>query len=174
MGLLQVLQQINIYLTVNKKFDDKIRVSYSKTEIVDNVKKLEHSIVREALKLTNLDGGIEITSIADIPAGTGLGSSSAFTVGLLNALHAFKGEYRDPETLANEACYIEIEKNKGPIGKQDQYASSYGGLNHIKFNSDETVFINPIICNKRTKQELNKNLLMFFIGGGEKSKQSLK
>jgi len=153
-----------IYVTVNRKFDNKIRVSYSKTEIVPHVKNVKHPIVREGLKLTNLDGGIEITTIADIPAGTGLGSSSAFTVGLLNALYAYKGEHKGSETLADEACIIEIDILKEPIGKQDQYACAFGGLNHIRFNSDESVFVNPIISKKDTKKELDNNLLLFYTG----------
>ena len=158
-----------IYITVNKKFDDKIRISYSKTEIVKNIKEIKHPIVREALQVTKLDCGLEITSIGDIPSGTGLGSSSSFTVGLLNALYAFKGEYKSAQTLARQACEIEINLLKEPIGKQDQYASSFGGLNHIRFNNDETVIVNPIICKKKTKEELNQNLLLFYIGGKRKA-----
>jgi D-glycero-alpha-D-manno-heptose-7-phosphate kinase len=163
-----------IYITVNKKFDQKIRVSYSQTEIVDNVEDIIHPLVRESLKLTGLDGGIEITSIGDIPSGTGLGSSSAFTVGLLNALYAFKGEHKGAEDLAKKACQIEIDILKEPIGKQDQYATAYGGLNHIRFNKDETVFVNPIICKKQTKDSLDKNLLMFYVGGERKASTILK
>jgi len=153
-----------IYVTVNKKFDDQIRVSYSKTEIVDHVEDIMHPIVREAIKLTALDGGLEITTIADIPAGTGLGSSSAFTVGLLNALYVFKGKHKGAEALAQEACKIEIDILNEPIGKQDQYASAYGGLNHIRFNADETVFVKPVISRKETKRELDNNLMMFYTG----------
>jgi D-glycero-alpha-D-manno-heptose-7-phosphate kinase len=162
-----------IYITINKKFDDKIRISYSKTEIVKNIKEIKHPIVREALQLTKVDCGLEITSIGDIPSGTGLGSSSSFTVGLLNALYAFKGEYKCAETLARQACEIEINFLKEPIGKQDQYASSFGGLNYIRFNNDETVFVNPIICKKITKEELNQNLLLFYIGGKRKARNIL-
>ncbi|VVB62212.1 Galactokinase [uncultured archaeon] len=162
-----------IYITVNKKFDNKIRISYSKTEIVKNIKEITHPIIREALKLTKLDSGLEITSIGDVPSGTGLGSSSSFTVGLLNALYAFKGENKCAETLARQACKIEIDFLKEPIGKQDQYASAYGGLNHIRFNNDETVFVNPIICKKKTKEELNQNLLLFYVGGKRKASNIL-
>lgn len=158
-----------IYVTVNRKFDNKIRVSYSKTEIVPNVKDIKHPIVREGLKLTKLDGGIEITTIADIPAGTGLGSSSAFTVSLLNALYAFNGEHKGAEELAKQACKIEIDILKEPIGKQDQYACAYGGLNHIKFNADESVFVNPVISKKETKKELDSNLLLFYTGINRKA-----
>lgn len=153
-----------IYITVNKRFDNSIRISYSKTEIVSDISKIQHPIVKQALKLVGIDGGIEITSIADIPAKTGLGSSSTFTVGLLNALYAYKGSYVNAETLARQACDIEIGILKEPIGKQDQYAAAYGGLNCIQFNSDETVFVNPIICSKETKEYFNKNLLLFYTG----------
>ena len=163
-----------IYVTVNKKFDSKIRVSYSKTEIVDIIDEIQHPIVKESLKMTGLDGGIEITSIGDIPSGTGLGSSSAFTVGLLNALYAYKGEHKGAEDLAREACEIEIDILKEPIGKQDQYASAYGGLNYIRFNKDETVFVNPVICKKQTKEKLSNNLLMFYVGGKRKASTILK
>jgi D-glycero-alpha-D-manno-heptose-7-phosphate kinase len=162
-----------MYITINKKFDEKIRVSYSQTEIVDKVEDIKHPLVRESLKMTQLKGGIEITSIADVPSGTGLGSSSSFTVGLLNALYAFKGEYKGAKELAKEACQIEIDILKEPIGKQDQYASAYGGLNNIRFNKDESVFVNPIICKKQTKEKLNQNLLMFYIGGKRKASEIL-
>ncbi|MCQ2022955.1 GHMP kinase [Clostridium butyricum] len=153
-----------IYITVNKRFDDTIRISYSKTEIVNSIDEIQHPIIKEAMKLVGIYKGIEITSIADIPAKTGLGSSSSFTVGLLNALYAYKGIFVDSETLARQSCEIEINILKEPIGKQDQYAAAYGGINHIQFNDDETVFVNPIICSKETKEYLNKNLLLFYTG----------
>lgn len=164
-----------MYITVNKKFDNKIRASYSITEIVNKIGQLKHELIRETLKMLNLDGGIEITSISDIPSqGTGLGSSSSYTVGLLNALHAFKGEYASAETLAKEACHIEIECCQKPIGKQDQYATAFGNLNYIQFNPDESVFVNPIICRKETKENLQKNLLMFYTGLTRSSSTILK
>ena len=154
-----------IYITVNKKFDSKIRASYSRTEIVDSIDELQHELIRESLKLLGLNGGIEITSISDIPSqGTGLGSSSTYTVGLLNALHAFKGEYVGAERLAREACEVEIARCKKPIGKQDQYAAAYGGLNYISFNSGGSVFIDPVICLPETKGRLGENLLMLYTG----------
>jgi D-glycero-alpha-D-manno-heptose-7-phosphate kinase len=153
-----------MFITVNKRFDSTIRVSYSKTEIVDRVDELKHGIVREALNLTGLTHGLEITSIADLPAGTGMGSSSAFTVGLLNALHAFAGRHTSAEQLAAEASRIEIDLLGEPIGKQDQYAAAYGGLNHIRFNPDETVFVDPVISGSATREELDANLLLFYTG----------
>lgn len=153
-----------VYITVNKRFDETIRVSYSKTEIVENSNEIQHPIVREALKLAGIKGGIEITSIADFPSGTGMGSSSSFTVGLLNALHAYKGEFKSAEALARDACKIEIDLVGEPIGKQDQYITAYGGLQHIRFNDDESVYVDPIICTPDIKKALNENLLLFYTG----------
>jgi D-glycero-alpha-D-manno-heptose-7-phosphate kinase len=114
-----------IYITVNEKFDHKIRASYSVTEIVDRVEEMRHELIRESLAMLEIEGGIEITSISDIPSqGTGLGSSSTYTVGLLNALHAFTNHLACAERLAREACTIEIERCGKPIGKQDQYIST--------------------------------------------------
>jgi D-glycero-alpha-D-manno-heptose-7-phosphate kinase len=153
-----------MFITVNKRFDHTIRVSYSKTEIVNDVDEIKHGIVREALKLLGIHNGVEIHSMADVPAGTGIGSSSSFTVGLLNALHAYKGEFASAKRLAEEACQIEIDILKEPIGKQDQYIAAYGGLQHIQFNADESVFVDPVICSRETRDALNANLMMFYTG----------
>jgi D-glycero-alpha-D-manno-heptose-7-phosphate kinase len=154
-----------IYITVNKKFDDQIRASYSITEFVDEPCQLKHELIREALILLGINGGIEITSISDIPSrGTGLGSSSTYTVGLLNALYAYKGEFASAERLASEACRVEIELCGKTIGKQDQYAAAYGGLNYIQFNPDGSVFVDPIICNPETKRRLEGRFLMLYTG----------
>ena len=156
-----------IYITVNEKFDDLIRVSYSTTEIVDSVDKIQHNIIREALKMVGIEKGIEVVYMGDVPlgsAGTGLGSSSALAVGVLNALYAYKGIHVDAEKLARQACQIEIEILKNPMGKQDQYASAYGGLNTIQFNSDESVFIDPIIFNETIKKTLESKFMMFYTG----------
>jgi len=154
-----------VYITVNKKFDEKIRVSYSKTEEARSVEKIKHPLVREAMKLLKLEGGLEITSIADIPArGSGLGSSSTFTVGLLHALHAYAERYASAEQLAREACQIEIERCGEPIGKQDQYAAAFGGFNFIEFNQDDSVSVEPILCKRETLQRLQENLLVFYTG----------
>jgi len=157
-----------IYITVNKRFTDKIRVGYSKIEEVQNIEDIEHNLVREALKLLRItNGGIDIVYMSDLlPAqeGSGLGGSSSLIVGTLNALHAYKGENVSAETLAREACKIEIEILGHPIGKQDQYAAAYGGFNHIKFNANESVFINPIIFKKEVIEELNNRLLLFYTG----------
>lgn len=154
-----------VYISVNKKFDDRIRVSYSKTEEVPSVARIKHPLVREALKLLNIPGGIEITSIADIPArGSGLGSSSAFTVGVLHALHAFANRYASAEQLARESCEIEIEHCREPIGKQDQFAAAFGGFNFIEFYPDDSVSVEPIICRRETMQELQDSTIVFYTG----------
>lgn len=154
-----------VYITVNRKFDEKIRVSYSKTEEAKTVDRIKHPLVREGMKMLGIDGGVEITSIADIPArGSGLGSSSSFTVGMLQALHAFSGRHAGAEQLAREACEIEIGRCGEPIGKQDQYAAAYGGLNFIQFNPDESVFVEPIICKRETIEQLQAHTLVFYTG----------
>lgn len=154
-----------IYINVNKKFDRKIRASYSVTEIVDSVDDLKHELIREGLRMVGVDGGIEVTSISDIPSqGTGLGSSSTYTVGLLNALYAYAGRRAGAARLAQEACQIEIERCGKPIGKQDQYIAAYGGFQFIEFNPDDTVFVDPIICRRETKKKLEARLLMIYTG----------
>lgn len=156
-----------IYITVNKKFDDAIRISYSKTEIVDRIDEIEHNVIREALRIAGIDKKIEIVYMGDIPlgsAGVGLGSSSGLAVGVLNALYAFNGVFVSAERLAREACQIEIDILKHPIGKQDQYACAYGGMNYIQFNKDGSVFVDPIICTAETKRQLHSRLMLFYTG----------
>ena len=162
-----------MYVAVNRRFDDSIRVSYSDTEIVDRVDDLKHEIVRAALHKTGIDRGVEITTIADIPAGTGLGSSSTLTVGLLHALHAYADRLSGAERLAREACEIEIETLCQPIGKQDQYAAAYGGLNYIHFNRDDSVFVEPIICKLSTRRRLSESLVLFYTHMQRKSSDIL-
>ncbi|MGD0615507.1 MAG: GHMP kinase [Verrucomicrobiota bacterium] len=154
-----------VYVTINKKFDDKIRVSYSRTEEARSVERIRHPLVREAMKLLRIPGGVEITSIADIPAkGTGLGSSSSFTVGLLHVLHAHAEQYASAEQLAREACVTEIERCGEPVGKQDQYAAAFGGLNFIQFNPDDSVTVEPIICERETIRQIQAHTLVFYTG----------
>ena len=154
-----------VYITVNKKFDEKIRVSYSKTEEARTVDRIKHPLVREAMKLLKIDGGLEITSVADIPGrGSGLGSSSSFTVGLLHALHAYAERYAGAEQLAQEACEIEIGRCGEPIGKQDQYAAAYGGLNFIQFHEDDSVSVEPILCKRETLRTIQDHILVFYTG----------
>ena len=154
-----------MYIAVNRKFDGRIRISYTKTEDVGRPDEVEHPLVREALALTGIEGGIEIASMADIPSrGSGLGSSSTYTVGLLNALYAYKNQYAPREKLARQACEIEIHRCAEPIGKQDQYAAAYGGLNLIRFHPDETVSVDPVICPPEMLGTLEASMLVFFTG----------
>lgn len=154
-----------VYVNVNPKFDDGIRVAYSRNEEVERVEEIQHPIVKAALRFLELRGGIEITTIADIPSrGTGLGSSSSFTVGLLHVLNAFKGRYASSEELGRHSCHIEIQLCGEPIGKQDQYAAAFGGLNLIEFNPDESVIVSPIICDRRTVARLESEILVLYTG----------
>ncbi len=153
-----------MYLAVKEHFGDNFRISYSRTEHAETVDQIDHRIVRECLKSLDTKRGLEIVSMADLPAQSGLGSSSSFTVGLLHALYAMKGTVVSPERLASEACAIEIDRLQEPIGKQDQYIAAYGGLQMIQFNPDGTVFVDPVICPMETRRELNRRLMMFFTG----------
>ena len=155
----------SVYVTVSRKFDDAVRVSYSRTEEVANAAQVEHPLVRESLALLGIDGGIEITSVADIPArGTGLGSSSSFTVGLLNALHAYSGRYANAARLAEESCAVEIDRCGEPIGKQDQYAAAFGGFNFIRFHPDDSVEVKKVLCAPSLVADLQSRLLFFYTG----------
>ncbi|MCA1961875.1 MAG: GHMP kinase [Desulfomonile sp.] len=165
-----------VYITVNRLtryFQNRILLKYSRTELVDSVDEIAHPIIREAMKTTGVVDRVEITSMADIPAGTGLGSSSTYAVGLLHALYTFRGEYVSAGRLAEEACAIEIERLGDPIGKQDQYIAAYGGICRIRFNPDETVFVDPVICSYETKAALAENLLMFYTGKTRKAGEIL-
>lgn len=154
-----------VFVTVNKKFDSGIRIAYSRTEEVASVADVEHKLVRAAMNLLGINGGVEITTIADIPSrGTGLGSSSSFTVALLQSLAAFCGKQTSSERLASDACRIEIEICGEPIGKQDQYAAAYGGLNLIEFFPDEAVKVSPVVCSAETWSTLESNLLLLYTG----------
>lgn len=153
-----------MHIFVHPFFDDRIQVKYSKTELADMPDQINHPIVRTALMKFGLRG-IDINSIADIPAGTGLGSSCSFTVGLLHALYAYVRKYPSKEKLAREACDLEIGDLGEPIGKQDQYAAAYGGLNMITFHADEKVNVEPVIMPKGKLVELESSLLMFYVGG---------
>jgi len=154
-----------MYIIVNKRFTDAIRVSYyARTEIVDSVDEVRHPLVREALKLVGVSRGIEIASVADVHAGAGLGSSGSFTVGLLNALYAYKGILKSAEELAREACHIGIDILGEPAGKQDQYIAAYGGFRYFQFNPDESVATEPILWSAGHKEELVQNLLLLYTG----------
>lgn len=154
-----------VYILINKTFDRTLCVKYSKLEKVNSVDQIQHPIVREALKTTELDKQpLEICSMADIPAGTGLGSSSTFTTSLLTALHGYKGERLSPRKLAEEACKIEIDMLKQPIGKQDQYISAYGGLTCMSFFKDGYVKVSSLKISNDTLYNLEDNIVLFFTG----------
>lgn len=153
-----------MYITVNKRFEEEIRLSYSKTEIVNHVDEIKHPIVREALRLVGIDSGIEITSIADLPAQSGLGSSGSFTVGLLNALHAYKKEFLTPKQLAEEAFHIEAEILKEPVGKQDQYIAAYGSIISMDIDKMGNVEVNTHILSDDAMDQLENNTLYFYTG----------
>jgi D-glycero-alpha-D-manno-heptose-7-phosphate kinase len=163
-GVLSVTINKHMYVTVSPRFEPTIRVAYTKVEIANHLDQLQHTIVREALKITRLSEHIEITTIGDVPAGTGLGSSSALAVGLLQALYAFRGEIASPHRLAGEACEIEIERLGKPIGRQDQYASAYGGLNYIRFRMNDTVDVEPVPCTQQTLTRLSNRMMLFYTG----------
>lgn len=163
-----------VYITVNRRFDDTLRISYSQTEIVDTVDQVRHPLFRETLRHTGMVSGLELTSIADIPSGTGMGSSSSFTVALLHALGAYQGCHKTAHELAEDACHLEIEVLREPIGKQDQYAAAFGGLRRYQFNPDGSVFVDPVICSRQTKQTLLAHLMFFYLGGSRDARQVLK
>jgi len=152
-----------MYIFVHPFFDDRIQIKYSKTEIVKSIDQIKHPIVREILRKFNIVG-VDINSIADIPAGTGLGSSSSYTVGLINALYAYTKQDISSEILASLASEIEIDILKEPIGKQDQYAAAYGGFNVINFYKNGNVGVEPLEISKSTKKKLQENLLLFYTG----------
>ena len=163
-----------MYLTVKERFGDSFRVSYSKTELTDNVESVAHPIVRESLKALNVNTGLEIVSVADLPGQSGMGSSSSFTVGLLHALHVLNGRVVTAKKLAEQACDLEINVLKEPIGKQDQYIAAYGGLKFIQFQPDGNVFVDPVPCCRGTWEELNRRLLLFFTGKTRRASKVLK
>ena len=149
-----------VYVIIKERFDNMIYINYSKKEIVDNVDNIEHDLVRETMRKTGIKNGVEITTLSDIPSsGSGLGSSSAITVGLLNAMYNYQNIIKSQEELADEACHIEIDICKNPIGKQDQYGCALGGVKKIKFNTDGRVEFKKI---NSTFSELDRNLYLCF------------
>ena len=159
----------NVYVIVKERFDDMIYINYSKKEIVDDVGRLEHDLVREAMKLTGVKKGIEITTLADIPAdGTGLGSSSSITVGLLQALYTYRGEIATQRDLADKACHIEIERLHKPIGRQDQYIAAFGNMRFISFNG-KGIEVENIELAPELKRKLESCLLLFYTGISRKA-----
>jgi D-glycero-alpha-D-manno-heptose-7-phosphate kinase len=162
-----------VYITVNRRFDDTLRLSYSQTEIAETLDQVRHPLFRESIRYSGLNSALEVTSIADIPSGTGLGSSSSFTVGLLHALYAYQGKYMRAEELAEQACHLEIGVLHEPIGKQDQYAAAVGGLRRYDFNPDGSVYVHPVICSTETRAALFERLMFFYLGGSRDARQVL-
>ena len=164
-----------VYVLVKKRFDDKIYLKYSDNEVVDvnKVDDIQHDFIRETLKFMSVDYGVEIINWADIPTkGTGLGSSSSFLVGLLLALHTLEGRHVSKKTLADQACYIEIEKCSKPIGIQDQYAAAFGGFNHLEFSASEHRVSGFGFCDQEIR-DISENLHLFYTGITRESKDIL-
>jgi D-glycero-alpha-D-manno-heptose-7-phosphate kinase len=154
-----------VYVIVKQRFDDEIYVNYSKKEIVSRVEDLEHELVREAMWMTGVTNGVEITTLADIPSsGSGLGSSSAVTVGLLHALFAYRGRQVTAEELADRACTIEIDRCGKPIGKQDQYIAAYGGIRDIRFGPGDQVMAEELELPPTARRDLQRHLMLFYTG----------
>ncbi len=164
-----------VYITVHQTFVPDLIVKYSKLERVASAEQLQHPIIREAMQLVGVDGKyLELTSMADIPAGTGLGSSGSFTTALLKALHAHKKNIVHPRELAEQACHIEIDLLKEPIGKQDQYIAAYGGLTCFQFLPNGHVEATPLKIDSETLYNLEDNLLLFFTGYSRSAGSILK
>jgi len=152
-----------IFVIIKERFDDKIRVGYTRTELVDHIDELQHELVRECLRKTGITKRVEISTMGDIPsAGSGLGSSSTVTVGLLNAMYTYLGTPKDAETLAHEACEIEIDVLGKPIGVQDQYITACGGQRFIRFGTDGRVQVESLGLDENQRRRLNENLMLFF------------
>lgn len=152
----------HMYVTVSPRFEPTTRVAYTRVEIVDGVAQLQHELAREALTMAGLGRHLEITTVGDVPGGTGMGSSSSLTVGLLLALHAYKGQIVSAKNVAEQACRIELDKLGKPIGKQDQYAAAFGGLNYIRFNPDGSVDVEPVPATPETMQELSGRMMLLY------------
>ena len=153
-----------VHICANRRFHKSIRLSYSQTEIVDHVDEIKHRIFREVLSMLSINGGIELVSIADVPANCGLGTSSSFTVALLNALHAYRRDFVTQQQLAEKACEIEIKRLGEPIGKQDQYISAFGGLTCLNIEKNGTVQVEPLRISEENARELENNILLFYTG----------
>ena len=163
-AVLSVTIDHHIYVTLHRRFESTIRVSYSRTEVAQTIDEVQHELVREAMRMVEIDEPLEITTIGDVPSGTGMGSSSSLTVGLLTALFGYRHRIVSPKLLAEHACRIEIDILRKPIGRQDQYAAAFGGLNFFRFNSDDTVEVEPVPCRAETLAELEQRALLVYTG----------
>lgn len=153
-----------IFVTIKQRFDDMLRVGYTRTEMVASVDEIQHELIREAFRKVGISKQVEITTMGDIPSGSGLGSSSTVTVGALHAMHAYLNQSVSSEQLAREACEIEIDTLKKPIGVQDQYIAAYGGLRFFEFSTSGEVCNESIVLDPGIQTRLNENLLLFFTG----------
>jgi D-glycero-alpha-D-manno-heptose-7-phosphate kinase len=154
----------HIYVTIHRRFEPNIRVSYSRTEVAEALDEVRHEIVREAMRIMEVDEPLEITTIGDVPAGTGMGSSSSLTVGLLAALHGYRNQVAGARALAEQACRIEIDVLGKPIGRQDAYAAAFGGVNYLRFEPDGRVAVEPVPCRAETIAELERRVLLLYTG----------
>ena len=164
----------HMYVTIHHRFEPTIRVSYSRTETAKTIDEVQHDLVREAMRLIEIDEPLEITTIGDVPAGTGMGSSSSLAIGLLNALFAYKGQVVSRQRLAEMSCRIEIDILNKPIGRQDQYAAAFGGVNYIRFNPDNTVDVEPVPCRAETLAELEQRTLLVYTNQTRDANQILE
>jgi len=153
-----------IFVTIKQRFDDKLRVGYTSTELVDSLDEIKHEIIRESFRMTGITKGVEVTTMGDIPSGSGLGSSSAVAVGALHAMNVYQNHYVTAESLAQNACRVEIDILKKPIGIQDQYIAAYGGIRFFEFMPDGTVKNELIELDQSTKLQLTESLLLFYTG----------
>jgi D-glycero-alpha-D-manno-heptose-7-phosphate kinase len=163
-AVLSVTIDHHIYVTLHRRFESTIRVSYSRTEVAHTIDEVQHELVREAMRMVEIDEPLEITTIGDVPSGTGMGSSSSLTVGLLTALYGYKHRIVSPKLLADQACRVEIDVLRKPIGRQDQYAAAFGGLNYLRFNPNDTVEVEPVPCRAETLAELEQRALLVYTG----------
>jgi D-glycero-alpha-D-manno-heptose-7-phosphate kinase len=173
-AVLSVTINRHMYVTVHRRFELTSRIAYSKIELADQNSSISHELVREALLVTGISDPLEVTTIGDVPGGTGMGSSSTLTVGLLNAFYALNGQIRSADQLAAEACQIEIDVLKKPIGRQDQYAAAYGGLNLIRFHPDHSVTVEPVPCQRQVLDELEQRTLLFYTNQTRSADQILQ
>jgi D-glycero-alpha-D-manno-heptose-7-phosphate kinase len=162
-----------VFISVNRTFTNDYFLKYSALERVQLIRDIKHPIIREALTLHPLEPGIELVSVADIPSGTGLGSSGSFTVGLLRALHAFERHHVSPANIAEEACHIEIDRLGQPVGKQDQFIAAFGGLTCFEFAPDGAVRVSPLMVSNEVLRDLEEHLLMFFTGYSREAERVL-
>ena len=161
-------------VTAHTRFDDDIKLNYSKTETVKKIDDIKHNIFRESLRLLNIEKGIELTSLSDMPSSSGLGTSGSFTIALLNALHTYKKEFVSQKKLAEQACQIEMDILKEPIGKQDQYIAAFGGISYFEFDKKGNVKVESLKISEEALDELHSNIILFYTGIQRSASKILK